>query len=83
MDSTRQDAAVSGFSATAASLGIKPQLLYSVKTVAKVLGVKTSTIYDEMDAGRMRYHLPPGRKQGRMVAPEWVDEWIKEGIHGN
>lgn len=76
------DTTATTFAEMAERKGIEQSLLYQVKTVAKVLGVKTSTIYDEMDAGRMRYHLPPGRRQGRMVRPEWVDEWIEEGTHG-
>lgn len=69
------------FEQMAERLGVKPRLLYTVKTVAQVLGVEPSTINDEIKAGRMRYHLPPGRKQGRMIRGEWVDEWLKEGAH--
>lgn len=76
------DTTATTFAEMAERIGIKPRLLYPVKTVAQVLGVEPSTIYDEISAGRMRYHLPEGRKQGRMVRPEWVDEWIKEGTHG-
>ena len=69
------------FADMAERIGIAPRLLYPVKTVAKVLGVEPSTINDEITAGRMKYHLPPGRKQGRMIRGEWVDEWLKEGTH--
>ena len=46
-----------------------------------MLGVPCSTVYDEMKSGRLRYHLPPGRKYGQLVKPEWVDEWIEGGTH--
>lgn len=69
------------FSQMLERLGIRPRIFYPVKTVAAVLGVPASTIVDEIHAGRMRYHLPQGRKQGRMIRPEWVDEWIEEGTH--
>lgn len=69
------------FTEMAQQLGVRPRLLYPIKTVAQVLGVEPSTIYDEIAAGRMRYHLPEGRRQGRMVRAEWVDDWIKEGTH--
>lgn len=40
------------------------------------------SLMDECKAGRLRSQLPEGRKVGRMVRPEWVDEWIEEGTHG-
>lgn len=52
-----------------------------VKDVARILGVSQQTINDEINAGRMKYHLPSGRKQGKLVKPEWVEEWIQAGIH--
>ena len=70
------------FAELAAHAGLKPKVLYKVGEVARVLGVKTSTLYDEMAAGRMRYHLPDGRKQGKLIRPEWVDEWLEDGTHG-
>ena len=69
------------FADMAEKIGVKPALLYPVKTVARVLGVEPSTVYDEIAAGRMRYHLPDGRVQGKLIAPEWVDEWIEAGAH--
>lgn len=69
------------FADMARELGLPKKLLYSVKEVSRVLGVPCSTVYDKMKSGRMRYHLPPGRKYGQMVKPEWVDEWIAGGTH--
>lgn len=31
---------------------------------------------------KLMYTLPEGRKVGRMVRPEWVEQWIEEGTHG-
>lgn len=69
------------FADMARELGLPKKLLYSAKEVSKVLGVPCSTVYDEMKSGRLRYHLPPGRKYGQLVKPEWVDEWIAGGTH--
>ena len=70
----------SSFLEMAERLGIRPALLYPVSTVAMVLGVKTSTIYDEIAAKRLKCMLPEGRRQGKLIAPEWVDEWIEAGV---
>lgn len=69
------------FADMARELGLPKKLLYSVKEVSRVLGVPCSTVYDEMKSGRLRYHLPPGRKYGQLVKPEWVDSWIAGGTH--
>ena len=69
------------FLEAAASNGVPVRMFYPVKVVARVLGVPVSTLNDEINAGRMKYMLPEGRKQGRVIRPEWVDEWIKEGTH--
>lgn len=76
MDSTRTPAT---FAEMAEELGIRRRLMYPVSIVARVVGVPASTIWDEMAAGRMRYVLPEGRSKGKMVRPEWVDQWIEEG----
>lgn len=62
------------FSDMARELGLPKKLLYSVKEVSMVLVVPCSTVYDEMKSGRPRHHLPPGRKYGQLVKPEWVDD---------
>lgn len=69
------------FADMAAQLGLRPRLLYSIRNVADVLGVDVSTINDEITAGRMKYHLPPGRIKGKLIRPEWVDEWLEDGTH--
>lgn len=61
--------------------GVGAKMFYTVREVASVLGISDSTIRDEIHAGRMKYHLPAGRKQGKLIRPEWVDEWIAAGCH--
>lgn len=77
MNSTTESA----FTTTAKELGIKPKLLYSMQEVAEITGVAYNTLRDECDAGRLRYHLPEGRRNGRLFRPEWIDQWIEEGTH--
>ena len=49
---------------------------------SRVTGVPYDTLRIECKAGRLRSQLPEGRKVGRMVRPEWVEQWIEEGTHG-
>lgn len=69
------------FLSMADAIGLPRKLLYTVKEVGLVLGVPKSTVYDEIKAGRLRYHLPHGRMNGQLIKPAWVDEWIEEGTH--
>lgn len=70
------------FAEMAESLKMRRKLMYTLQEVSTVLGVEYGTLRDECTAGRLKYHLPEGRKQGMLVRPEWVDEWIEEGTHG-
>ncbi len=56
------------FQQMADELGIRHKLMYTLRIECK--------------AGRLRSQLPEGRKVGRMVRPEWVEQWIEEGTHG-
>ena len=53
------------------------------KDVGDLLGISESTVRKEIDRGRLKHHLPAGRVRGKLVHPEWVDEWIREGTHEN
>lgn len=64
--------------ADAAGLASKP--LYCISEVSKASGIPASTLYDERKAGRLKAFMPPGRKRGVLVAPEWFDEWMQEGM---
>ncbi|MBY4796764.1 helix-turn-helix domain-containing protein [Collinsella sp. AGMB00827] len=63
--------------------GLPRKPLYSVTEISRVLGIKYATLNAEVNAGRLKSHLPAGRRQGRLVRPEWVDAWIEAGTHGN
>ena len=79
MDSSRAKT----FQQMADELGIRHKLMYTLREVSRATGVAYDTVRLECKAGRMKSHLPEGRKEGRMVRPEWVDEWIEEGTHGS
>lgn len=66
--------------ANRAGLKIKP--LYYASEVSRASGIPVRTINDEMRAGRLKFFLPKGRKQGRLIAPEWFDQWLEAGING-
>lgn len=61
-----------------AGLCAKP--LYTVMEVSRASGISKRTIYDEISAGRLTAFLPGGRRQGKLIAPEWFDEWFQSGI---
>lgn len=79
MDSTSKE---KSFQAMADELGLRRKLLYTLREVARATGVDYCVLREECIAGRLKSHLPEGRTRGRMVRPEWVDEWLKEGTHG-
>ena len=81
-DSTKGAAEMDeGFAEFAARKGVSPKMFYTVPEVSDILGVPESTMRDEIKAGRIKYHLPPGRRLPKLIAPAWVDEWIKAGCH--
>lgn len=75
------DSTTTTFMEVATAQGLPRKLLYTVREVSQVLGIPYSTLHDELKAGRLKFHLPPGRRYGQLIKPEWVDEWIKEGTH--
>lgn len=66
----------------AVDAGLPAKSLYKVTEISKATGIAVSTLYGEIDAGRLKARLPVGRKRGMLVACEWFDEWMKEGIDG-
>ena len=77
------DCSIPSFTEMVKNMGEKVKLFYSAKEVAAVLGISESTVRGETNAGRTKYHLPSGRQVGKLYCAEWIDEWIKEGIHDN
>lgn len=78
MDSSRAKT----FQQMADEPGIRHKLMYTLREASRVTGVPYDTLRIECKAGRLRSQLPEGRKVGRMVRPEWVEQWIEEGTHG-
>ena len=79
MDSSRAKT----FQQMADELGIRHKLMYTLREASTGDGGgRYDTLRIECKAGRLRSQLPEGRKVGRMVRPEWVEQWIEEGTHG-
>ena len=53
---------------------------YTLREVARASGTSYTTLYEDAVAGRLQTFLPPGRTRGRLVKPEWFEEWWKEGM---
>lgn len=73
-------AQVSEFQSMAEDAGLPRKGMYTVREVARVSGVSRTTLQREIEAGRLRTFLPPGRERGRLVKPEWFDEWFSKGV---
>ncbi len=63
-------------------LGLRPRLLYSLKTVAEVTGVPYDTLLKECKGGRLRNMQAGGPCGARRLKAAWVDRWIEEGTDG-
>lgn len=61
----------------ASEAGLPRKAMYSVREVSAATGVPASTVYEEVKAGRLRAFRPNSR--GKLIRPEWVDEWIEAG----
>lgn len=77
------DCSIPSFTEMVKSARKEVKVFYTAREVAAVLGVSQTTIGNETNAGRIKYHLPKGRQVGKLYCAEWIDEWIKEGIHDN
>lgn len=67
------------FADVAQAQGLPLKLAYKASEVSKVLGIAVSTLDDEIKAGRLHSFLPEGRRCGRLIRPEHVDQWMLEG----
>lgn len=68
------------FKEVADAAGLPSKVFYTLTEVSEILGIPRSTIDLEARKHRLTSFLPEGRKQGRLIKPEWVDEWIEAGI---
>lgn len=64
----------------AIAAGLPRKSMYSIREVSFVTGVAKNTLSEEASAGRITTFLPPGRVRGRLLRPEWVDQWLMSGI---
>lgn len=69
-----------GFALMAREAGLRPKGMYTVREVATASGVAYRTLCEEVSASRLRTFLPPGRERGRLIKPEWFDEWFSAGV---
>ena len=60
--------------------GLPAKGAYTLREVARASGTSYTTLYEDAVAGRLQTFLPPGRTRGRLVKPEWFEEWWKEGM---
>lgn len=60
--------------------GMPVKNAYKISEVAEASKVSKTTLSEDAKAGRIKTFLPPGRKRGRLVKPEWFEDWWKEGM---
>ena len=60
--------------------GLPAKGAYTLREVASASGTSYTTLYEDAVAGRLQTFLPPGRTRGRLVKPEWFEDWWKEGM---
>ena len=64
--------------AWAVEAGLPPQMAYTVAETARYTGLAKSTLYDEINAGRLASVLPRGSEKGRVIRVEEMDRWMEE-----
>lgn len=74
------DTSTTEFAQMARESGLRPKGMYTVREVAIASGVAYRTLCEEASANRLRTFVPPGRERGRLVKPEWFDDWFSEGV---
>lgn len=63
-----------------AEVGMPVKNAYRIGEVSRASGVPLTTLNEDAKAGTIKTFLPPGRKRGRLVKPEWFEDWWKEGM---
>lgn len=69
-----------GLRGMAEEAGLPCKPLYTVPEVSKATGISAYVLWREIRAGRLKARMPVGRKRGVLIAREWFDEWMEEGI---
>lgn len=68
------------FARKAQLVGLKPKGAYKLNEVALASGVPYESVCKDARENRLKTRLAPGRERGRLVEPEWFDEWWMEGV---
>ena len=55
--------------------GLPVKTFYSLSECAKVTGIGYKTLLRETKEGRLKCKTLTENRPGRMVKPEWMDEW--------
>lgn len=69
------------FAEMAKAAGLKSKGMYTLREVERASSVPFTTLSEDAKSGRIKTFMPPGRKRGRLVKPEWFDEWFREGLN--
>lgn len=59
--------------------GIPSKRMYSLTEIARATGIPRSTLAESVRDGDLKAFMPPGRRRGMLVAPEWFDDWMERG----
>lgn len=62
--------------------GMALKAAYTLREVSKASCIPYGTIAADARDGTLKTFLPPGRKRGRLVTPEWFDEYWERGTDG-
>lgn len=68
------------FARKAQLVGLRLKSAYNLKEVARASSVSYESVCKDARENRLKTRLAPGREKGKLVEPEWFDEWWKEGI---
>lgn len=60
--------------------GLKKKAAYSIREASEASGIPYGTLLADARLGTLKTFLPPGRKRGRLVTPEWFDAYWASGI---
>ncbi len=63
----------------AAQAGLKEKAAYTLREVSAASCIPYGTLASDARSGALKTFLPPGRKRGRLVRPEWFDEYWERG----
>ena len=65
------------FKEMAEAAGLPAKAMYTIAEVASTMGIAASTVYDAARCRRLTTFTPGLGRRGKLVRPEWVDEWVE------